>query len=101
MAFDTFEGLDHGEIGVFLKGNRDREERQRRAMLSCGLRASMALADKVLLGLGGKRYTQAMIREGFPELFEGKPAEKQTWQDQERIFRRFLNLPEPNDKEAQ
>lgn len=101
MSFDTFERLDHGEIGIFLKVNRDREERQRKAMLACELRTSMAMADKILLGFSGKCYTKAMMREAFPELFERKPAKKQTWQDQERIFRRFLKLPEPIDKEVQ
>lgn len=92
MRFDEFYSLDHGEIGMFLKGNRDRERRERLYELSASVRSAMALGDKILLGLNGKPYDK--VREAFPELFEEKRGNrKQTWQEQEAIFRKFLRLP--------
>lgn len=94
MPHETFYSLDHGEIGAFLKGNRDRERRQFVSGLAISLRTSMALGDKILLGLNGKPYDRA--RKDFPELFEneGERGKKiQSWQEQERILRKFLGRP--------
>lgn len=92
MPLGTFYSCDHYEIGMFLKGNRDREKREYLSMLSVGVRSAMALGDKILLGLSGKPYDR--VKEAFPELFANERGrKKQTWQEQERIFRRFLNMP--------
>ena len=92
MGLAEFNSCDHSELGMFLEGHRARERREYLNNLSCSVRAAKMLGEMVLLGLDGKPYKN--MRKDFPELFEGQPKKrKQTWQEQEAIFRRFLNLP--------
>lgn len=91
MAIAEFYECDHKEIGMFLKGNRDREQRAFKSTLAASVRSASMLGTKILLGLNGKPYNS--IKEDFPELFEKERGKKQTWQEQEAIFRKFLKLP--------
>lgn len=97
MGIEEFNSCDHSELGMFLEGHRAREKREYVNHLSCVVRANKMLGEMVLLGLDGKPYKN--MRKDFPELFEGeaKPR-KQTWQEQEAIFRRFLNMPPIKEK---
>lgn len=92
MGIAEFNSCDHSELGMFLEGHRARERREAINNLACAVRANRMLGQIILLGLDGKPYKT--IRKDFPELFEGNPnPRKQTWQEQEAILRRFLNMP--------
>lgn len=92
MGIAEFNACDHSELGMFLEGHRARERREAITQLACAVRANKMLGEIILLGLDGKPYNH--MKRDFPELFEGdaKP-KKQTWQEQEAILRRFLNMP--------
>lgn len=97
MGVAEFNACDHSELGMFLEGHRAREKREATLQLSHMVRASKMLAETILLGLDGKPYKN--MRKDFPELFGGQAQKRQTWQEQEAILRRFLNMP-PSPQKA-